>query len=300
MAHSLHVRLARLLRRRLRTTDEAGWLNLDSIGVVLPATPPRGAWKVADDVRRHFTPGHEPLCKVYSYPTDPAQLDQSASQSRRELDDDNLPVESLELLFMQGMPAWKRALDLAGATVGLVLLAPVFLLIAGAMKLTSPGPIFFGQWRRGRGGQPFVMYKFRSMVVEAESLKQDLLALSEQDGPAFKLKHDPRVTRLGGFLRKTSIDELPQLWNVLKGEMSLVGPRPLPCDESDACQVWQRSRLDAMPGLTCIWQVRGRSRVTFNDWVRMDLEYIQRRSLWQDVKILLATVPAVLLRRGAQ
>ena len=128
-------------------------------------------------------------------------------------------------------------LGFSRAAVGLVLLAPLFLLLAIAMKLTSPGPIFFGQWRRGCGGQPFVMYKFRSMIVEAESLKADLLALSEQDGPAFKLKDaTARDAAWGRFLRKTSIDELPQLWNVLRGEMSLVGPRPLPCDESDACQ----------------------------------------------------------------
>jgi lipopolysaccharide/colanic/teichoic acid biosynthesis glycosyltransferase len=201
---------------------------------------------------------------------------------------------------MQGMPLWKRALDLVGGTLALILLAPVFLILTLTIRLASPGPAIFRQLRRGRGGRPFVMYKFRSMIEEAESLKAELLPLSEQDGPAFKIKCDPRVTRLGQFLRKTSLDELPQLWNVLRGEMSLVGPRPLPCSESDACLAWQRCRLDATPGLTCIWQVRGRSQVTFNDWVRMDLQYIQRRSFWQDLKILVATIPAVLLRRGAQ
>lgn len=298
-AHSAQVRLARLLRRRLRNTDEAGWMDRHSIGVVLPGTPPRGAWKVANDVCRHFAGGHEPRCKVYCYPTDPAQLDRSGSQLRREIEEGS-PVEALELLFMQGMPAWKRALDLAGAAVGLILLAPLFLLVVAAIKLTSPGPVIFRQWRRGAGGRPFEMYKFRTMVAEAESMKAELLPLSEQDGPAFKITRDPRVTRLGSFLRKSSIDELPQLWNVLRGEMSLVGPRPLPCNEADGCVSWQRRRLDATPGLTCIWQVRGRSQVTFNEWVRMDLEYIQQRTLWSDMKILLATVPAVLLRRGAR
>jgi lipopolysaccharide/colanic/teichoic acid biosynthesis glycosyltransferase len=144
------------------------------------------------------------------------------------------------------------------------------------------------------------MYKFRSMVSDAESRKADLLALNEQDGPAFKITGDPRITRLGRFLRDSSIDELPQLWNVLKGDMSLVGPRPLPCDETANCLDWQRRRLDVTPGLTCIWQVRGRSQVTFNEWVRMDVEYVQRRSLWCDVQILLATVPAVIARRGAK
>ena len=226
-------------------------------------------------------------------------MDRSAAQSRQGFEQEQ-PAEALEMLFTQGMPIWKRAIDLVGATAGLIVLVPLFVILAAAIKLVSPGPVMFKQWRRGRGGQPFVMYKFRTMIVDAESLKEKLRAHSEQDGPAFKMKHDPRVTRLGRFLRKTSIDELPQLWNVLMGEMSLVGPRPLPCSEADGCQSWQRCRLDATPGLTCIWQVRGRSQVTFNDWVRMDLEYIQQRSLLQDLKILVATVPAVLLRRGAQ
>src|SRR5205823_467758 len=132
-----------------------------------------------------------------------------------------------------------------------------------------------------------------------EARKQELVASNEQDGAAFKIKNDPRVTRLGRWLRSTSIDELPQLWNVLRGEMSLVGPRPLPCAEADSCAGWQRQRLDVTPGLTCIWQVHGRCRVSFADWVRMDVQYIRSRSLWQDVKLLLLTLPAVLLRRGA-
>ena len=144
------------------------------------------------------------------------------------------------------------------------------------------------------------MYKFRSMVVDAEQRKRELLALNEQDGPAFKISADPRVTPLGRFLRTTSIDELPQLINVLKGDMSLVGPRPLPCDESDACRGWQRRRLDVTPGLTCIWQVRGRSQVSFADWCRMDLQYVASRSLLRDVTLIALTLPAVLLRRGAR
>ena len=143
------------------------------------------------------------------------------------------------------------------------------------------------------------MYKFRSMVVDAESLQKALLAQSEQDGPAFKMRNDPRITGIGHFIRKTSIDELPQLWNVLRGDMSLVGPRPLPCHESDACTPWQRRRLDVTPGLTCIWQVYGRSRVTFAEWMRMDLIYGRSRGLLHDLKLLIKTIPAVLFRRGA-
>jgi lipopolysaccharide/colanic/teichoic acid biosynthesis glycosyltransferase len=144
------------------------------------------------------------------------------------------------------------------------------------------------------------MFKFRTMVVGAEELKQDLLALNEQDGPAFKITHDPRGTRIGRFLRCTTIDELPQLWNVLRGDMSLVGPRPLPCAESDACLPWQRRRLHVTPGMTCIWQVSGRSQVSFAEWVRMDLRYIRSLTLGHDLKLLAQTVPAVILRKGAK
>jgi lipopolysaccharide/colanic/teichoic acid biosynthesis glycosyltransferase len=137
-------------------------------------------------------------------------------------------------------------------------------------------------------------------VVDAEKRQAELRVRSEQDGPAFKMTHDPRVTRLGAILRKTSLDELPQLWNVLKGDMSLVGPRPLPCSESSACSQWQRRRLDVTPGITCLWQVKGRSTVSFPEWMRMDINYIRTRRLMRDISLLLLTVPAVLLRRGAK
>ena len=159
--------------------------------------------------------------------------------------------------------------------------------------------MFFRQKRSGLGGREFVMVKFRSMATDAEVRKSELMALNEQDGPAFKIKNDPRTTVLGRLFRRTSIDELPQLWNVLRGDMSLVGPRPLPCNETAACQGWLRRRLDVTPGLTCIWQVRGRSKVSFSEWVRMDVQYIRSRSLGGDMKLLLQTVPAVVSRRGA-
>src|SRR5205085_1942689 len=154
--------------------------------------------------------------------------------------------------------------------------------------------------RSGWGGRPFLILKFRTMVADAEARKSSLMALNEQDGPAIKIKRDPRVTKVGRFPRKTSLDELPQLWNVLVGNMSLVGPRPLPMDESAGCDQWQRGRLDVTPGLTCIWQVEGRSRVTFDQWMRMDVNYIRRRNFFHDVKILSQTIPAVLLRKGAR
>jgi lipopolysaccharide/colanic/teichoic acid biosynthesis glycosyltransferase len=178
-------------------------------------------------------------------------------------------------------------------------LSPLLLATAAAIKLLSPGPVFFCQRRYGLGGHPFTIYKFRTMCVNAEQRKAELRKFSEQDGPAFKMKSDPRITRFGRILRATSIDELPQLFNVLLGDMSIVGPRPLPCDEAARCLPWQQRRMDVTPGLTCIWQVEGRSRVSFDDWVRMDVRYIQSRSLANDAKLIAQTLPAVVLRKGA-
>jgi lipopolysaccharide/colanic/teichoic acid biosynthesis glycosyltransferase len=208
--------------------------------------------------------------------------------------------DSVELLLVRKLPWWKRAIDIAGAGIGLLIFSPIMIISAIAIKGTSRGPVIFKQRRAGLGGQPFWIYKFRTMVTDAEAKKAELRKISEQDGPAFKLTNDPRVTSVGKILRETSLDELPQLWNVLKGDMSLVGPRPLPMDESAGCDQWQRTRLDVTPGLTCIWQVKGRSRVTFDEWMRMDVNYIRRRNFLHDVKILSQTIPAVLLRKGAR
>jgi lipopolysaccharide/colanic/teichoic acid biosynthesis glycosyltransferase len=208
-------------------------------------------------------------------------------------------VHPMELLFVKRLSFSKRAIDILCAAVGLVVMSPVILLSALAIKLTSRGPVFFMQQRNSVGGRPFLIYKLRTMHPDAERRKSLLRAFSEQDGPAFKMKKDPRVTTVGRFLRSTSIDELPQLWNVLIGDMTLVGPRPLPRDETNRCHRWQRRRLDVMPGLTCIWQVRGRSTVSFAEWMRMDLQYIRTHSLAHDLKLLFQTIPAVVLRRGA-
>jgi lipopolysaccharide/colanic/teichoic acid biosynthesis glycosyltransferase len=206
----------------------------------------------------------------------------------------------MELLFVQPLPAWKRAMDIAGAIAGMLLALPIMAIAAIAIKLTSPGPVIFKQKRIGLGGVPFTIYKFRTMTSDADRRKRELLEYSEQDGPAFKMSDDPRITRLGRLLRRTSIDELPQLWNVLVGNMSLVGPRPLPCEEAAQCRSWQRWRHDVTPGLTCFWQVSGRSQVSFAEWMRMDRRYVRDRSLAKDLGILAATVPAVLSCRGAQ
>ena len=194
----------------------------------------------------------------------------------------------------------KSAIDFVGSLSLILLLSPIMVAAAVAVRLTSPGPVFFRQQRAGLNGRPFTMLKFRSMVTNAEQLKQELAALNEMSGPVFKVTNDPRVTATGRFLRKWSIDELPQLFNVLRGEMSLVGPRPLPVDEvARFDDLAHRRRLSVRPGLTCIWQVRGRNNVSdFKEWVRLDLEYIDRWSLGLDLKILVKTVPVVVFGRG--
>lgn len=217
-----------------------------------------------------------------------------------DADDADPQIKHLHELLVRPMPLWKRTLDVVGAATILTLASPILAAAAVAIRLSSTGPAIFKQRRAGLGGKPFTIYKFRTMCNDAEARKKALRKFSEQDGPAFKMERDPRVTRVGAFLRKTSIDELPQLFNVLKGDMSLVGPRPLPIDEQDAAETWQQRRLDVTPGLTCIWQIEGRSKVTFAEWVRMDVAYMRRRTVFHDLAILFKTVPAVLLRRGAK
>jgi exopolysaccharide biosynthesis polyprenyl glycosylphosphotransferase len=195
---------------------------------------------------------------------------------------------------------FKRCLDRLGAGVGMLLLSPFFALVAILIKLESPGPVFFSQTRIGLGGQPFRCWKLRSMYVDAEQRKQELQEHNEMEGgTTFKMKRDPRVTRVGRFIRKASIDELPQLWNVFIGDMSLVGPRPPVPKEVAQYTARERQRLFVKPGITCIWQVSGRSDIPFQQQVLLDIEYMQKRSLWMDIKLLLRTLPAVLLARGA-
>lgn len=293
-------RLLGILQDRLRLTDEFGFLPDRRIGVVLPDTPAAGAWKVARDVSYRFDADRQSLrCHVYVYRPDPPQ--------RRDHDDpfgnaesDEEATQTLDSFFEQELPAWKRTADIVGAVIGLIVLSPLMLLAGVAVWLTSPGPVLFLQRRAGVGGRPFRMVKFRTMCADAERRKASLLAYNQQDGPAFKLDRDPRVTTVGRFLRATSIDELPQLWNVLRGEMSLVGPRPLPCDESSDCRGWEKQRLDVTPGMTCIWQIKGRAGVPFADWMRMDVRYVRSRSFWHDTKLLLMTIPAVLSGKGAK
>lgn len=184
----------------------------------------------------------------------------------------------------------KRAIDIIGAGSGLLLLSPVIAIVACAVKFTSKGPVFFSQKRVGKNGELFDMYKFRSMVVNAEELKEKLAHQNEMSGPMFKMKDDPRVTKVGKFIRKTSLDELPQLWNVLKGDMSLVGPRPSLPKEVAQFEKWMYKRLSIKPGLTCFWQVSGRNNIDFEDWMKLDIKYVDERNIWIDIKLIFKTV----------
>ena len=216
-----------------------------------------------------------------------------------------ISAEPLGALEAPSRPSWfryetvKRALDLAMATLGLIASAPIWLAIVIAIKLDSPGPVIFVQERVGLHGRRFRFYKFRSMHVDAERRLAELRAQNEVDGPVFKMRKDPRISKVGAFLRRTSLDELPQLLNVLKGDMSMVGPRPPLPREVEKYRPSDIVRLSVKPGLTCLWQIRGRSTLGFETWMEYDREYISNLSLWLDLSILARTVWAVLSCRGA-
>jgi exopolysaccharide biosynthesis polyprenyl glycosylphosphotransferase len=221
------------------------------------------------------------------------------------------PVELVEPvaaspLALQPSPAWigwqaraKRAFDIVAATLLLILLSPLLALLALIIRLDSKGPVIFRQTRCGKDGKLFTFYKFRGMVADAEARQAEFDHLNEAQGPIFKMKHDPRVTRVGRVLRRTSLDELPQLWNVLRGEMSLVGPRPPLPKEVERYEAWHQARLRAVPGITGLWQVSGRSHLGFDEMTRLDIEYLNVWSLALDLRILVRTVVAVVFAHGA-
>jgi exopolysaccharide biosynthesis polyprenyl glycosylphosphotransferase len=258
---------------------------------------------VAGNVQKH---GQEmqaaiKLCErfgiPFALPAHPFRLDRARPE-------DSHVVADGYLHFVTHAPqphkmALKRLFDITSSAAALVALSPLLLLVAVLIKLTSRGPIFFQQKRVGLHGKTFDMLKFRSMVVNAEELRTRLEALNEQTGPVFKIKNDPRITRVGRFIRKYSIDELPQLLNVLRGEMSVVGPRPPLPKEVEKYAAWQRRRLSVRPGLTCIWQVSGRNQVSFEEWMYLDMQYIDNWTLLTDLRLLLKTVPVVLTGTGA-
>ncbi len=212
---------------------------------------------------------------------------------------ERLEINDQEIIEIEGKESAiynisKRALDIISSTLGLIILSPILLIVAILIKLESKGPAIFSQKRIGLNKKEFKMYKFRSMVQNAEELKEKLAKENEMSGPMFKMKNDPRVTKVGRFIRKTSIDELPQLINVLKGEMSLVGPRPSLPKEVSKFEPWMLKRLSVKPGLTCYWQVSGRSNIDFENWMKLDLQYVNDRSFWLDLKLILKTATVLL------
>ena len=207
-------------------------------------------------------------------------------EENEELLDKNLkevPKKALSYYIL------KKVMDFAFSFIGIVVLSPILLLVSLMIKIDSKGPIIFKQERVGYKGKKFYIYKFRSMVANAEDLKKELKAKNEMDGPMFKIKMDPRVTKVGRFIRKTSIDELPQLFNVLKGEMSLVGPRPSLPEEVRNFEKWMLKRLEVKPGLTCYWQVEGRNDIDFENWMKLDCKYVDERNTWIDIKLIFKT-----------
>lgn len=292
---SLSRRLSVVCRERLRAIDRTGFLSSREVGLLLPVTDVGGAHKVARDIQDALQQSGEFLTEsIYAYPE--TFIHEGENESMQPA---AAAVHSADELLVEPLPLWKRVVDIVGATAGLIAALPIMLIAAIAIKRDSPGPVLFTQVRAGIGGRPFKIYKFRTMTAGAEELKHALRANSEQDGPAFKLKNDPRVTRVGRYLRRTCIDELPQFLNVLKGDMSLVGPRPLPCEESEECEDWQRRRLTITPGLTCIWQVSGGMKIPFVEWMRMDIRYIRSRRPLHDLKLLWATLIAVVFHRAS-
>jgi lipopolysaccharide/colanic/teichoic acid biosynthesis glycosyltransferase len=233
-------------------------------------------------------------------PGEPFEIPEQIRRIQRQTDWDALLPAAAGTVAWRTQQLVKRVADVLLATAGLLLLAPVFAVVALLIRLTSPGPVFY-EWRvLGRHARPFVGYKFRTMVLDADRLKDRFLERNEMNGPVFKIRDDPRVTPLGRWLRRYSVDELPQLWSVLKGDMSLVGPRPPAPEEFVRFEAWQRGKLAVTPGITCLWQIGGRSEITdFDTWARLDLEYIRRWNVGLDLWILLRTIPAVLRAHGA-
>lgn len=285
--------------KRVRATDIVGWLLDGRLGVIAPYTSELGALTLAHDLAELIRIDcGEPELKIHQY-TPTAGVAKARDTETTRVTNLNADQANLEAMLVRTTPLWKRAVDVTVASIALVLLSPLFLLIPILIKILTPGPVFFVQWRTGLAGKPFRMFKFRTMVIDAESQRASLQSLNEQDGPAFKIGNDPRITSLGHWLRRLSIDELPQLCNVLRGEMSLVGPRPLPCFESDQCQPWQRRRLMVTPGMTCFWQTADRhTMIPFDQWMRMDVNYVDSRSWATDLRILFKTALFVIGLRG--
>ncbi len=305
--------LAHSLAARVRASDEVGWFSDKSIAVALPATSAEGAWKFADDVSSR-TDARIPSLEraVYTYPTkwiksgdgsndsDRLHISEGGSGSDGSplMHDGGRSIEPLEHVLSRRIPAWKRVLDVVGSLAALVLLSPIFLFVAAFIKIVSPGPVFYMQKRVGYLGKTFTFWKFRTMHVnnDATGHQNYLSSLINGDAPMIKLDadRDPRIIRCGRMLRQSCIDELPQLINVLMGDMSLVGPRPCLPYEADEYLAWHARRFDSVPGMTGLWQVNGKNKLTFKQMIRFDIQYARTMSPWLDIRILMRTVPAIV------
>jgi lipopolysaccharide/colanic/teichoic acid biosynthesis glycosyltransferase len=326
--------LTRILFKRIRLTDTVGWFDERSIGTVLPGTPGEGAWTFINDICKMSAEIASTLAiTVYTYPSDwlpkkgeskerrfpditglttglfkrPSLLVRSNSQVAasivldRDVEVGEVPfitVNSGQTLFAKPLPRWKRVFDVVGSLVGLVIASPIMVAAAAAIKLSSKGPVLFIQERTGQGYRRFRMYKFRTMVDGAEKERAKVSHLNTMTGPLIKIDRDPRLTKIGRFLRKTSIDELPQLFNVLKGEMTIIGPRalsPLP----NEYESWQLRRFSVKPGIACTWQSDRRAERDFRKWMRCDLRYMDSASFWTDMWVFFKTVLKAMGRNGA-
>ena len=306
-----------ILSRRVRAIDEVGWFKEGSIATLLACTSPDGSWEFAKDVLNGIPAGTEaPICRVFTYPSSWISRGNGDGEGRKDSHDETLRVsdsrartqpvsgqshfqsERFEKIMGRPIPLWKRFLDILGALVGLILFSPLFLLIAIFIKIVSPGPVFYRQERVGYLGRRFTFWKFRTMHVnnDATGHKQYLSHLIGGDAPMAKLddRGDPRIIPFGTLLRSTCLDEMPQLFNVLLGDMSLVGPRPCLPYEAEEYLQWHARRFDIVPGMTGLWQVSGKNRLTFKEMIRLDIRYSRLMSPWLDGKILFLTGPAIL------
>ena len=318
--------LAVTLRQRVRLIDQVGWFQEQSVAVVLPQTDTSGAWCLVQDITDSTMPDFRlPRCTVFTYPVAEFGVDVCSSNGRRNRVDeifygmaestrgggvngvgngDRAIENSIRNKSFEPPPRafWKRGLDIVGSLVGLIIFSPLIFVISIMIKMASSGPVLFKQERLGYKGKPFIFWKFRTMTANADptSHRQHLIALISSERPMVKLdaQTDLRIFPLGKFLRRTCLDELPQFLNVLRGEMSLVGPRPCLPYEAAQYKLWQTKRFDIIPGMTGLWQVCGKNGRTFKDMIRLDIKYVQRRSFWLDIKILMMTISVVFKETG--
>ncbi len=305
------------LSSRVRSIDAVGWLDQQHVGILLPETNSAGARKFAGKIDQDLHPAQFLLnYEIFTYPsdylTDPQKISLYLLAGKSERDRRSTIAcgdggyrkahRSVDYMFSLSRRILKRGFDLFGASVFLLFFSPLFVVIAVVIKIVSPGPVFYKQQRIGYAGQPFTFFKFRTMRPDADSREhQDYLASlikgasdkNVPDAPMAKLDHDPQIIPFGGLLRKTCLDELPQLFNVLRGEMSLVGPRPPIPYEVKEYHSWHRGRFNALPGMTGLWQVSGKNKLSFREMVRLDIRYARERSLWVDIKILFRTPLAI-------